>query len=86
MGQLATVKVQSALQKAVPPAGTPKPVIDRLFAEFVKGLKNPAVIERLSKAGLEVAPSASPEAYGEFIRAEVARWPAIVKAAGIEPQ
>jgi hypothetical protein len=44
------------------------------------------VTERLMKAGLEVAPSASPEAYGEFIRAEVARWPAIVKAAGVEPQ
>ena len=70
----------------VAPAGTPKPVIDKLFEHFVKALRDPAVGERLSKAGLEVAPSASPEAYGEFIRAEVARWPAIVKAAGIEPQ
>src|SRR5574341_853327 len=70
----------------VAPAGTPKPVIDKLFQHFVQALKNPAVIERLTKAGLEVAPSASPEAYGEFIRAEVARWPAIVKAAGIELQ
>lgn len=66
----------------VVPAGTPRPVIDRLFAEFVKGLKHPAVVERLNGAGLEIAPSASPEAYGEFIRAEYARWPAIVKAAG----
>ena len=40
------------------------------------------VVERLTAAGLEIAPSASPEAYGEFIRAEFARWPAIVKAAG----
>jgi len=64
------------------PAGTPKPVIDRLHAEFVKALRNPTVVERLTAAGLEVAPSASPEAYGEFIRAEYARWPAIVKAAG----
>jgi len=66
----------------VAPAGTPKPVIERLFAEFTKALKNPVVVERLSGAGLEVAPSASPEAYGQFIRAEYARWPAIVKAAG----
>ncbi|HVJ11781.1 MAG TPA: tripartite tricarboxylate transporter substrate binding protein [Burkholderiales bacterium] len=64
------------------PAGTPKPAIDRLYAEFVKALRNPTVGERLKAAGLEVAPSASPEAYGEFIRAEYARWPAIVKAAG----
>jgi tripartite-type tricarboxylate transporter receptor subunit TctC len=70
----------------VAPAGTPKPVIDRLYAEFVKALKHPAVVERLGKAGLEIAPSASPEAYGEFIRKEAARWPAIVKAAGVEPQ
>ncbi|HEU4352625.1 MAG TPA: tripartite tricarboxylate transporter substrate binding protein [Burkholderiales bacterium] len=70
----------------VAPAGTPKPVIDKLFQHFVQALKNPAVVERLTKAGLEVSPSASPEAYGEFIRGEVARWPAIVKAAGIEPQ
>jgi len=70
----------------VAPAGTPKSVIDKLFAEFVKALAHPSVVERLTQVGLEVAPSASPEAYGEFIRAEVARWPAIVKAAGIEPQ
>jgi tripartite-type tricarboxylate transporter receptor subunit TctC len=70
----------------VAPAGTPKPVIDKLYEHFVKALQHPSVSERLTKAGLEVAPSASPEAYGEFIRAEVARWPAIVKAAGIEPQ
>jgi tripartite-type tricarboxylate transporter receptor subunit TctC len=66
----------------VAPAGTPKPVIDRLFAEFVKALRNPTIGERLKAAGLEVAPSASPEAYAEFIRAEYARWPAIVNAAG----
>jgi len=70
----------------VAPAGTPKPVIDKLYEHFVQALKHPSVTDRLTKAGLEVAPSASPEAYGEFIRAEVARWPAIVKAAGIEPQ
>jgi tripartite-type tricarboxylate transporter receptor subunit TctC len=70
----------------VAPAGTPKPVIDKLYEHFVQALKHPSVTDRLTKAGLEVAPSASPETYGEFIRAEVARWPAIVKAAGIEPQ
>jgi tripartite-type tricarboxylate transporter receptor subunit TctC len=68
------------------PAGTPRPVIERLYAEFVKALRNPAVVERLTAAGLEIAPSASPEAYGEFIRAEAARWPAIVKAAGVKPE
>ncbi|HEV3010985.1 MAG TPA: tripartite tricarboxylate transporter substrate-binding protein, partial [Burkholderiales bacterium] len=68
------------------PAGTPRAVVNRLHAEFTKALRNPKVAERLSAAGLEVAPSASPEAYAEFIRAEHARWPAIVKAAGVTPE
>jgi tripartite-type tricarboxylate transporter receptor subunit TctC len=68
------------------PAGTPKPIIDRLHAEFTKALRNPKVAERLTAAGLEVAPSASPEAYAQFIRAEYERWPAIVKAAGVKPE
>ena len=58
------------------PAGTPRAIVKRLHAEFTKALRIPPVIERLSAAGLEVAPSASPEAYAEFIRAEYARWPA----------
>ena len=62
------------------------PIINRLHAEFTKALRSPVVVERLSAAGLEVAPSASPEAYAEFIRAEHARWPAIVKAAGVTPE
>ena len=68
------------------PAGTPRAIVNRLHAEFTKALKHPVVVERLTAAGLEVAPSASPEAYAEFIRAEHARWPAIVKAAGITPE
>jgi tripartite-type tricarboxylate transporter receptor subunit TctC len=68
------------------PAGTPRAIVHRLHAEFTKALRHPAVTERLTAAGLEVAPSASPEAYGEFIRAEYARWPAIVKAAGVTPE
>ena len=70
----------------VAPAGTPRPVIDRLYAEFVKALRSPAAVERITGAGLEIAPSASPEAFGEFIKAEAARWPAIVKAAGVKPE
>jgi tripartite-type tricarboxylate transporter receptor subunit TctC len=68
------------------PVGTPRPIIERLHAEFSKALRHPTVVERLTKAGLEVAPSESPDAYARFIRAEYDRWPAIVKAAGVTPE
>jgi tripartite-type tricarboxylate transporter receptor subunit TctC len=64
------------------PAGTPAPVVKRVFDEFVKALGNSALLERLNQAGLEVTPSGSPEAFAAFIKAEMERWPPIVKAAG----
>ena len=64
------------------PAGTPAPVVKRLYDEFVKALANPALVERYNQAGLEVTPSASPEAFTAFIKVEMDRWPPVVKAAG----
>jgi tripartite-type tricarboxylate transporter receptor subunit TctC len=64
------------------PAGTPAPVVQRIYAEFVKAMKNPVLVDRYNKAGLEVAPSASPEAFTGFIKAEIARWAPVVKASG----
>jgi len=64
------------------PAGTPAPVVKRLYDEFVKALANPVLVERFNQAGLEVTPSASPDAFVAFIKAEMERWPPVVKAAG----
>ena len=64
------------------PAGTPPAVISRLYAEFVKAVRNPVTAERLAAVGMEVAPSASPAEYAKFVREDMAKWPAVVKTAG----
>ncbi len=64
------------------PAGTPAPVVKRIYDEFLKAMKNPKLVERYNGAGLEVTPSASPEAYTAFIKAEIDRWAPVVKASG----
>jgi tripartite-type tricarboxylate transporter receptor subunit TctC len=64
------------------PAGTPAPVVRRLYDEFTKALRNPALVERFNAAGLEVTPSASPEAFSAFIKAEIERWAPVVKKSG----
>ena len=64
------------------PAGTPAPVVKRLYDEFLKALRNPVLIERFAASGLEVTPSASPEAFAGFIGREIERWAPVVKAAG----
>jgi tripartite-type tricarboxylate transporter receptor subunit TctC len=67
------------------PAGTPEPIVNRLYAESEKFLTMPATREKLASVGVIVAPM-RPEEFGAFIRSEIVRWTADSKAAGIEPQ
>lgn len=63
------------------PAGTPKPIIDRLHAEVVKALHSPAVTERLVSNGF-IPGGGSPEETTEFIGAEIEKWSAVAKQSG----
>ncbi|MDA1118796.1 MAG: tripartite tricarboxylate transporter substrate-binding protein [Proteobacteria bacterium] len=66
------------------PAGTPRPIIDRLNGELHKALASADLKERL--AGIGVAPLVNtPEQFAEFIAQEKARYAKVVKAAGIKP-
>ena len=53
--------------------GTPAPVVKRIYDEFLKAMRDPRLVQRYNGAGLEVTPSASPEAFTAFIKAEVGR-------------
>ncbi len=64
------------------PAGTPPAVIAKLHNEIAKTLKFPDVAQRLTNLGLDPVGS-SPQEFGEFVRAELAKWANVVKTAGI---
>lgn len=64
--------------------GTPPPVVERLNAEIVKIVAAPETRERLERIGAE-ARTGTPEAFGELVRMEVARWGKLVREAGIKP-
>jgi tripartite-type tricarboxylate transporter receptor subunit TctC len=66
-------------------AGTPPAAVDRLNAEIHKALASPDVVKRFAELGLESAPM-TPARFGEFMKAEVARWAPIVKASGATVQ
>jgi tripartite-type tricarboxylate transporter receptor subunit TctC len=63
------------------PAGTPRPVIDRLNAEFAKALRNPQVADRFRDLGLSIVAD-SPEDFARFVAAESAKWKRIVEVSG----
>jgi tripartite-type tricarboxylate transporter receptor subunit TctC len=64
------------------PAGTPKAVIDKWNAAIVKMAADPETRKKLDTLGF-VPVANSPDQFAERIKAEMARWDKVVKAAGI---
>jgi tripartite-type tricarboxylate transporter receptor subunit TctC len=67
------------------PAGTPRPIVTRLHAEFTKALQQADVKERLLKDGADAVPT-SPEEFAAFIRSETVKWAKLAKEVGIQPE
>lgn len=63
------------------PAGTPKPVVDRLAAEVKAVLELPEVVKKLSDVGAKPSPN-TPEAFTAFIDAEREKWAEVIKVSG----
>ncbi|HTP60487.1 MAG TPA: tripartite tricarboxylate transporter substrate binding protein [Burkholderiales bacterium] len=62
----------------VVPAATPRPIVNRIYADSLKVLAMPDVRERLTGLGLEVVGS-SPEQFDAFVRSEIAKWAKVIK-------
>jgi len=69
----------------VTPAGTPEPVVNRLYDEIGRALKQPDVRERLAATGLELVPQ-SPGQFQKFITSETKRWAQAVKDARMQTE
>lgn len=70
-------------QGLLAPAGTPKPIIDKLYAALIKVMAMPDVKAHLAAGGVTVVTSTSPQDFHEFMKKDSARWAKIVKATGI---
>jgi tripartite-type tricarboxylate transporter receptor subunit TctC len=64
------------------PAGTPKAVVARLSAELDSVVHEPDVVTQFTAIGGEPI-GGSPAAFGDLIRAEIARWRKVAKEAGV---
>ncbi|MGZ5227941.1 MAG: tripartite tricarboxylate transporter substrate binding protein, partial [Burkholderiales bacterium] len=72
-----------AWQGLLAPAGTPKALIARINAEFVKVLKQPDIVAKLNEQGYDTVAS-TPEWFASYIRSEIAKWAKVIKASGIK--
>jgi len=60
------------------PAGTPKPIIDRLNADLRKTMASPEVMEKLASIGGDLTVN-SPDEFAAMIKSEVGRWHKLAK-------
>ncbi|WP_354682121.1 tripartite tricarboxylate transporter substrate binding protein [Cupriavidus necator] len=63
------------------PKGTPKEIVDRLYAETEKALNTPELKQIWLNNGSET-PAFTPEQFGQFQRAEIRRWAQVVQQSG----
>lgn len=68
------------------PAGTPPQIIGRIHDALVRIMATPAVVERLKSIGMDNSTSPTPDDFRRMIESDLQRWPAIVQAAGIQPE
>ena len=66
------------------PPSLPAPILRRLHDAVVKGMNTPSVKETLDRQGVQIRTSSSDE-FLAYIKAEVARWTAVVEKGGIKP-
>ena len=67
------------------PAGTPRPIIDKLNKALRDALASDEVKRQLGNDGTDITPG-TPEDYGDFIDKDEKKWAQLVKASGVEPE
>jgi tripartite-type tricarboxylate transporter receptor subunit TctC len=67
----------------VAPAGTPKEIIDALHIATTEALKDPATQQALTGLGVDVIGN-TPKEFADYIKAEIPKWTAVVKASGAQ--
>ena len=64
------------------PAGTPRPIVDKLYEALAAAVKEPAVKAHFVELGAEPV-SSGPDELAKFIASETVKWRDIIKTAGI---
>ena len=75
--------IGTAWNGVVVPAGTPRNIVDQLNATIATSLRAADVIERFTTLGME-AIGGSADAFGAFLRSDMARWAKVIRAANVK--
>jgi tripartite-type tricarboxylate transporter receptor subunit TctC len=65
------------------PAGTPKPIIDKLNAEILKALKDPPSTKLIEQQAMQIVGD-SPEQFAGFIKQDIELWKNVAREAKVK--
>jgi tripartite-type tricarboxylate transporter receptor subunit TctC len=65
------------------PSGTPRDVVAKIAAESARGLQKPEIVQTLASIGATPIGN-SPEAFAQYLDADIAKWDDVLKKAGVE--
>ena len=68
------------------PAGTPKPVVEKLNMELQEVLADKEVQKALRQLGFETWPTKTPEEFVKYVADQLVHWSTLIKQAGIRPE
>ena len=75
--------VTSSWQGVLVPAGTPRPIVDKLHAAIIKVLAEPEIQARMRNAGVIAVSSPSPEDFKSYMDVETVRWTRVIQESGV---
>ncbi len=74
--------VSSSWQGVFVPAGTPRPVVEKLHAALIATFESPDIRQRLAVGGATVVTSKTPEDFASFVGTEIVRWGKAARESG----
>jgi tripartite-type tricarboxylate transporter receptor subunit TctC len=74
--------ISSSWQGVFVPAGTPRPIVEKLHAALLATLDSPEIRQRFAGGGVNVVTSKTPEDFAAFVGVETTRWGKVAKESG----
>jgi tripartite-type tricarboxylate transporter receptor subunit TctC len=74
--------VSSSWQGVFVPAGTPRPILDKLHAALLATLASPEIGQRFASGGVHIATSKTMDDFAYFVGAEIVRWGKLARESG----
>lgn len=78
--------VSSSWQGVLVPAGTPRPIVEKIHAALVHALSDEQVRERMAEAGVIATTNKSPEEFKDYLAQDARKWADVIKKTGAKPE